>query len=509
MSRILYFDCFSGASGDMIAGALLDAGVPFDVLARAVDSLGLDGVAVGSERVDRSGLGAVKFRVTVDGETADAPEAAGRRHAQEHGRGEDHAHGAGEDHAHGGGHGHAHGAGEDHSHGADHGHDHSHGAGHAHGHSHGHGAGHGADHSHGADHGHDHSHGAGHAHGHSHGHDDGHSHRHGGSRHHHRGLTEINEIVGRSSLSPAGRARAARLFRRLAEVEAGIHQVPVETVRLHEVGAVDSIVDVVAAVCALEWLAPDRVVASSLNVGSGTVRCEHGELPVPAPATAELLLGVPVYAAGPPAELVTPTGALLVTEYAGAYGPAPPMRVERIGYGAGGRNPAGRPNVLRALLGESLETGAFERVVVLECQIDDMNPQLYGALMERLAAAGALDVFYAPIQMKKNRPGTLVTVVAPPGRREALSDVLFRESTTIGLRVTETERERLDREEIAVETPLGAVRFKVARRGGALRNAAPEFEDCARLAAERRLSIKDVQAIAVKAWLDRNAEAAP
>ena len=493
MSRILYFDCFSGASGDMIAGALLDAGVPFDVLARAVDSLGLDGVAVGSERVDRSGLGAVKFRVTVDGEAADAPAATGR-HAQEHG----HTHGRSEEHAHG--------DSTDHAHGDD-GHHHAHGDDHAHGDGPGHT--HGADHSHGADHGHDHSHGAGHAHGHSHGHDDGHSHRHGGSRHHHRGLTEINEIVGRSSLSPAGRARAARLFRRLAEVEAGIHQVPVETVRLHEVGAVDSIVDVVAAVCALEWLAPDRVVASSLNVGSGTVRCEHGELPVPAPATAELLLGVPVYAAGPPAELVTPTGALLVTEYAGAYGPAPPMRVERIGYGAGGRNPAGRPNVLRALLGESLETGAFERVVVLECQIDDMNPQLYGALMERLAAAGALDVFYAPIQMKKNRPGTLVTVVAPPGRREALSDVLFRESTTIGLRVTETERERLDREEVAVETPLGAVRFKVARRGGALRNAAPEFEDCARLAAERRLSIKDVQAIAVKAWLDRNAEAAP
>ena len=493
MSRILYFDCFSGASGDMIAGALLDAGVPFDVLARAVDSLGLDGVAVGSERVDRSGLGAVKFRVTVDGEAADAPAATGR-HAQEHG----HTHGRSEEHAHG--------DSTDHAHGDD-GHHHAHGDDHAHGDGPGHT--HGADHSHGADHGHDHSHGAGHAHGHSHGHDDGHSHRHGGSRHHHRGLTEINEIVGRSSLSPAGRARAARLFRRLAEVEAGIHQVPVETVRLHEVGAVDSIVDVVAAVCALEWLAPDRVVASSLNVGSGTVRCEHGELPVPAPATAELLLGVPVYAAGPPAELVTPTGALLVTEYAGAYGPAPPMRVERIGYGAGGRNPAGRPNVLRALLGESLETGAFERVVVLECQIDDMNPQLYGALMERLAAAGALDVFYAPIQMKKNRPGTLVTVVAPPGRREALSDVLFRESTTIGLRVTETERERLDREEVAVETPLGTVRFKVARRGGALRNAAPEFEDCARLAAERRLSIKDVQAIAVKAWLDRNAEAAP
>ncbi|MYK88704.1 MAG: LarC family nickel insertion protein, partial [Acidobacteria bacterium] len=259
---------------------------------------------------------------------------------------------------------------------------------------------------------------------------------------------------------------------------------------------------------ALEWLAPDRVVASPLNVGSGTVTCAHGELPVPAPATAELLLGAPTYAQGPPAELVTPTGALIVTEYAAAYGPAPPMRVERIGYGAGDRNPAGRPNVLRALVGEGTGTGAFERVVVLECQIDDMNPQLYGVLMDRLAAAGALDVFYAPIQMKKNRPGTLVTVVAPPGRREALSDVLFRESTTIGLRVTETDRERLDREAVAVETPIGSVRIKVARRDGAIRNASPEFEDCARLAAERRLSIKEVQAIAVKAWLDGNTETA-
>jgi uncharacterized protein (TIGR00299 family) protein len=446
MSRVLYLDCFSGASGDMIAGALLDAGVPFDVLAGAVGSLGLDGVSVGSERVDRSGIGAAKFRVTVDGEAADAG-------VNEHAHGHDRAHG----------------------------HDHGHAEGHDHAHQHGHG----------------------------HEHDHNHEHAHDHGRHHHRGLKEINDIVARSSLSPAGRERASRLFRRLAEVEAGIHQVPVEAVHLHEVGAVDSIVDVVAAVCALEWLAPDRVVASPLNVGSGTVTCEHGELPVPAPATAELLVGVPTYAQGPPAELVTPTGALIVTEYADAYGPAPPMRVERIGYGAGDRNPAGRPNVLRALVGEGTGTGAFERVVVLECQIDDMNPQLYGALMDRLAAAGALDVFYAPIQMKKNRPGTLVTVVAPPGRREALSDILFRESTTIGLRVTETERERLDREAVAVETPIGSIRIKVARRDGAIRNAAPEFEDCARLAAERRLSIKEVQAIAVKAWLDRNTETAP
>ena len=441
MSRILYFDCFSGASGDMIAGALLDAGVPFDVLSRAVDSLGLDGVGAANERVDRSGIGAAKFRVTVGRGAADAGAAAG--HSHDHG----------------------------HSHAHEHGEDHEHGHTHDHAHAHGYPA-----------------------------HDD---------VHHHRGLAEIVQIVDRSSLSRTGKVRAARLFRRLAEVEAGIHQVPVETVHLHEVGAVDSIVDVVAAVCALEWLAPDRVVSSPLNVGSGTVRCEHGELPVPAPATAELLVGVPTYSQGPPVELVTPTGALIVTEYADAYGPAPPMRVERIGYGAGDRNPAGRPNVLRALVGESVASSAFERVVVLECQIDDMNPQLYGALMDRLADAGALDVFYAPIQMKKNRPGTLVTVVAPPGRREPLSDILFRESTTIGLRVTETERERLEREAVVVETPIGSIRIKVARRDGAIRNAAPEFEDCARLAAEQRLSIKDVQAMAVKAWLDRNTETAP
>ena len=453
MSRILYLDCFSGASGDMVAGALVDAGVPFEVLAQAVDSLGLDGVRVSSERVDRSGIGAARFRVTVDGEAADAQAE--------------------------GGHGHVHG------------HDHEHGRtdGHEHGHTH---AG-------------EHVHARGREHGDTHGREHAHDHGH---HHHHRGLTEINGIVDRSSLSPAGKARASRLFRRLAEVEAGIHQVPVEQVHLHEVGAVDSIVDVVAAVSALEWLAPDRVVASALNVGSGTVECAHGVLPVPAPATAELLVGVPTYVQGPPAELVTPTGALLVTEYADAYGSAPPMRVERIGYGAGDRNPAGRPNVLRALVGAGSGSGPLERVVVLECQIDDMNPQLYGALMERLAAAGALDVFYAPIQMKKNRPGTLVTVVASPGRRAALADVLFRESTTIGVRVTETERERLDREAIAVDTPIGAVRIKVARRDGAVRNAAPEFDDCARLAAEQGLSIKDVQAIAVKAWLDRNPKTA-
>lgn len=422
MARVLYLDCFSGAAGDMIAGALVDAGVPFDELARVVDSLGVDGVRITHDRVDRSGVGAAKFRV------------------------------------------------------------HEHGQNHAHGH----------DHAHGEDHAHHH--------------------------HHHRGLSEILRIVERSSLSTGARARAGRLFRRLAEVEAAIHQMPVEEVHLHEVGAVDSIVDIVSAVRALEWLAPDRVVASPLNVGSGTVRCAHGEMPVPAPATAALLTGVPSYAAGPAVELTTPTGALIVTEYAEAFGPMPPMRVVSIGYGAGDRDLPDRPNVVRALVGESVEADradappvdwppaeadGLEPVAVLECQIDDMNPQLYGVLMDRLTDAGALDVFYAPIQMKKNRPGTLVTVVAPPERRAALAGVLFAESTTIGVRVTGTLRERLDREVVTVDSPLGPVRFKVARRHGTVLNAAPEFDDCARLATEHRLAVKAVQAVAVKAWLDR------
>ena len=435
MSKILYVDCFSGASGDMLLGALLDAGAPFDELARVVESLDLDGVSIARERVDRSGIGATKFRVAVGGAPPDP------RHDQQHDqRQPDHHH-----------------------------HDHT---------------------------DHDHHH---------------HEHRHdaaGGRHHHHRGLSEITAIVGRAALSAAARTRAAGLFRRLAEVEAGIHGVPVEEVHLHEVGAIDSIVDITLAVAAMEWLAPARVVASPLNVGSGTVVCEHGELPVPAPATVELLAGVPIYAKGPPVELVTPTGALLVTAYADAYGPLPPMRVERIGYGAGDRDLPASPNVLRALVGEAdelpAEAAASERVVVLECEIDDMNPQLYGVLMERLTEAGAFDVFYAPIQMKKNRPGTLVTVVAPPARREALAGVLFAESTTIGVRVTETARERLDREVVTVESPIGPVRVKVARRGGAVVNAAPEFEDCARLAAERGLPVKAAHALAVRAWLDAN-----
>ena len=359
-----------------------------------------------------------------------------------------------------------------------------------------------------AGHSHSHAHAdfppEGGSHGHSHPHEHSHSHSHHGVHSHH-SLKEIAGYVGRSALSAEGKARAMDLFNRLAEAEAAIHDMPVEKVHLHEVGAVDSIIDIVGAVYGLEWLGASRVMSSPLNVGSGMVDCAHGTFPVPAPATARLLKGVPIYAGPVAKELVTPTGALIVTAYASSYGPLPPMRVDAIGYGAGTREFKGHPNVLRMFLGETADEAAAERIIRIECEIDDMNPQLFGPLMDRLAAAGALDVFYAPVQMKKNRPGTLVTVIAPPERREAIAGVLFTDTTTIGVRYDEMLRDRLDREIRTIETPLGPIRFKVAGRDGRTLNAAAEFDDCARIAAERGMSIKDVQAIATKAWLDTKA----
>jgi len=411
MSRLLYFDCFSGASGDMILGALLDAGLPLDDLRRALGSLGTEApkYTIAADRVSRAGVAATKFSVVEEG----------------------------------GGHHH-----EDHD-----------------------------------DHGHEH----------------GHSHDHG---HHHHTLKEIGALIDRSALSAAGKARAKELFQRLAEVEANIHQISIDKVHLHEVGAIDSIVDIVGAVFGLEWLGAEEVVASPLNLGSGTVVCEHGTFPVPAPATARLVAGVPVYSSGTPVELVTPTGALLVTGYASSYGPLPAMRIDRIGYGAGQRDFKDVPNLLRVLVGERAAGAQGDRVVVIEFEVDDMNPQLFGTLMDRLYAAGALEVFYAAVQMKKNRPGTLVTVVAPPALREPLSAIVFRETTTIGLRHQEVQRECLSREIVEIDTPVGRVRFKVARRAGAVMNAAPEFEDCVRIAAERGLPVKEVQAVALRAYLD-------
>ena len=332
---------------------------------------------------------------------------------------------------------------------------------------------------------------------------DAHGLAHAAGSHAHHSLAEIAAFIRRSALSPQARDRAIHLFERLAEAEAAIHDVPIDKVHLHEVGALDSIIDIVGAVYGLEWLGAAVITSSPLNVGSGTVECAHGTFPVPAPATARLLEGVPIYSGPVAKELVTPTGALIVTAYASAYGPLPPMRVDRIGYGAGSRDFKRNPNVLRLFAGESARDAAAEGVVTIECEIDDMNPQLFGPLMDRLAQAGALDVFYTAVQMKKGRPGTLVTVIAHPERRAAIAEVLFSDTTTIGVRYQEMLRDRLDREIVQVETPLGGIRFKVATRDGRVLNASPEFDDCARVAAERQLPLKEVQAIATKAWLDR------
>jgi uncharacterized protein (TIGR00299 family) protein len=417
LAKTAYFDCFSGASGDMVLGALLDLGLPLAALREALGSLAIEYGGVSAARVLRAGVSATRFLASAEGRLARP----------------DH------DHAHAQGH-------EDHAH----------------------------------------------------------PHEAHGTSHDHHSLRDIARYIERSALSRTGKDRAIHLFERLGSAEAAIHDLPLDRIHLHEVGALDSIVDIVGAVFGMEWLGADEIVASPLNVGSGSVRCSHGEFPVPAPATARLLMGVPIYAGEVATELVTPTGALLMTSYAQRFGPLPAMRVSQIGYGAGSKDFPQHPNVLRVLIGETASSEEAERIVVIECEIDDMNPQLFGPLMDQLYAGGALDVFYASVQMKKNRPGTLVTVVALPERREALASVLFTGSTTIGVRYQEMMRERLAREIRTVETPLGPIRFKVATRDGRVLNASPEFEDCARAAADHGISIKDTQALAVKAWLDAN-----
>ncbi len=399
---MLYFDCFSGASGDMILGAFLDLGLPLDGLKAALGSLAIEYGDVTADRVKRAGVTATKFRVSANGGAGEQPAPA---HASASARAPAPAH-----------------------------------------------------------------------------------------PHHH--LKHIVAGIKRSALSPENQERAVGLFERLAEAEAAIHGTPMEKVHLHEVGALDSIIDIVGAVYAFDWCGTSDIVVSPLNVGGGMVECAHGTFPVPAPATARLLAGVPIYGNGT-TEMVTPTGALLLTGYAREWGAMPLMSIEQIGYGAGDRDPNGTPNVLRVLKGSRATISSDERIVKLECEIDDMNPQLFGPLMAALLDAGAHDVFYTPAQMKKNRPGTLVTVIAHPELREALTSLLFRESTSIGVRYEEMSRTCLDRSVETVDTAFGTIRVKVARRDGRVLNVSPEFDDCVVAARKHSVSVKDVQAAAI------------
>jgi pyridinium-3,5-bisthiocarboxylic acid mononucleotide nickel chelatase len=314
----------------------------------------------------------------------------------------------------------------------------------------------------------------------------------------HRSLNEILQLIERAGLPGAISERASNIFRRLGQAEALVHGVAIEKVHFHEVGAVDAIVDIVGAAAGFEQLGVEEFFCSALNVGGGRVDTQHGNLPVPAPATAELLRGAPTYSNGIQRELVTPTGAAIVAAVASKFGPQPEMTVAAIGLGAGSAELAEQPNVLRLFVGETAvrrdDATLDEDIIVLEANLDDMSPQVYGYFADRALEAGALDVFSIPVQMKKNRPGQLVTVLCKPADREKFSDLLFRETTTLGVRQSSVNRRTLQRESIAVETSLGPIRMKIARLNGHILNVAPEYEDCQKIAAERGLPLKQVLA---------------
>jgi len=378
--RAVYFDCPSGASGDMILGALVDAGVSLDALQAELGKLGLAGWRLGAREVRRGAFRATKVDVQVEG----------------------------------------------------------------------------------------------------------------GAHHEHRRLGDIQRILEASGLAPAVVEGAVRVFRRLAEAEARVHGMSVDEVHFHEVGAVDAIVDVTGAVIALRLLGVEAVHVSALPIGGGFVDSAHGRMPIPGPGTAELLRNFPVVDTGVPMELVTPTGAAILTTLAAGAGRMPAMTVERVGYGAGTRDLPDTPNILRVFVGEIAGGGATETVAQVETTIDDMSPQLYEPLMDRLFEAGALDVFLTPVIMKRSRPGTVLTALCPPGRVADLSRVLFEESSTIGLRWTEVSRARLEREMVTIPTAYGALPFKVSRLGGRVVTVTPEFAEIVRLAREKALPVREV-----------------
>ena len=337
-----------------------------------------------------------------------------------------------------------------------------------------------------------------------------------------RSFREIAAVIRRSRLKAPVKDLAIEIFRRLCQAEGAVHGLSFDRVHLHEAGAMDAIADICGAAWLLDALAPDRIFASPLNVGSGTIECRHGTYPVPGPATARLLRGVPIYAEGAPGERVTPTGAAILSTVVSEYGPLPPIVARAIGHGAGDRVFPDRPNVLRAILGETapgdgtgatgaaplaswtapLPAGSGE-VLVIEATIDDMNPQNYGFLLERALAEGALEVFFTPIIMKKDRPGTQVTLLVPPGRFETLARLIFRETTTIGFRYRRESRRELDRALAAVKTPYGSVRLKISSERGEILHVQAEYEDCRRIAASRDVPLKEVQRAALAAWVPR------
>jgi pyridinium-3,5-bisthiocarboxylic acid mononucleotide nickel chelatase len=463
--RIGYLECFSGISGDMMLGALVDAGVPFDLLAETAAALNV-GARLEMRKVSRGSLAAIKVDVITE-EQGSGIRDQGSEEKFDH------------EHVHGHDHGHSRESRED---GHDHEHTHEHVA-----------------HEHHAHESHEHSHEHGHA-----------------ARSHeqapHRSLSTILGIIKAAPLKDTVKERATRAFQLLGEAEAAIHSIPIEKVHFHEVGAVDTIVDIVCAAAGCEALGVDRWMASALNVGSGTVKCAHGTLPVPAPATLALLGDAPVYAAGAPMERVTPTGAAVLRMLDVSYGTLPAMHVETRGYGAGGRDTPGEPNLLRILIGEAVadvageaeeNSGGAESIAVIETVIDDATPQLLAYVSELLLEAGAWDVYRAPVQMKKGRTGVQMTVLSSPSLLSALRDLLLRETTTIGLRWRLENKVALEREFVEAETAWGRVRIKVARwPSGEVANASPEYEVCRNIAHQHGIPLKQVMQEAMRAYAE-------
>ncbi len=377
--RCIYFDCFSGASGDMIVGALLDAGLELEVLRRELDRLKLPGYHIEATRVSRGGISGTKFDVVIE-------KAAGER----------------------------------------------------------------------------------------------------------RGLNDILKIIQESGLGERVRRDSVRIFRRLAQAEAKVHDTDTDEVHFHEIGAVDAIVDVVGAVVGLEKLGIERVTVSALRTGTGFVECEHGRLPVPAPATAALLEGYPVTASDVEAELTTPTGAAVLTTLGEHFGACASMQLTAVGYGAGGRDLEETPNLLRVMIGETPAKAETDRMWVLETNIDDMPAELFEVLFEKLFAAGVMDVFTTPIQMKKGRPAVKLSTIVSEELRSTAEEIIFRETTTFGIRAYEVERRKLTRESVKVHTEFGEVTVKLGRLGDELLTVSPEYEDCKRLAAEHGITLKEL-----------------
>ena len=448
--RIAYLDCFSGMSGDMFLGALIDAGVPAKLLEDTVTALNI-GARLEVSRVNRSGITATKVDVFVHGEK----ELPREVFAEQQSRAKKHEH--------------------------DHAHEHSHK--------------HGPEHVELREHnylqsGHEGTRAAAPA---------PHEHEHG------RGLKEILEVIRNAGIGDRAKATAIAMFEALGAAEAKIHNDDIEKVHFHEVGAVDAMVDIICSAVGAEALGVDEIVCSPLNVGGGSVKCAHGILPVPVPATVELLQGAPVYSSGIQVELVTPTGATIVKTLVKRFAAFPAMTIEKSGYGAGSRDFPGHANVVRLTIGESqpvfAQNTSQETITVLEANLDDLNPQVFGYVVERLLEAGALDTFAVPVQMKKNRPGMLLTVLSKPEDAPKLTQIVFTETSTLGVRRREEQRQTLARKWVNVVTRWGDVRLKIASMNGTVTNYAPEYEDCKKIAAANHVPLKSVMNEAMEAYL--------